>query len=100
MKDKLVSVLGGAGAIVFYLLNIIFAVIPAVVLDFPIWVCFIVFFLLLSVPFADILYFGVEIWAFVAALKNPSSFISILMFSSFGLHLYSIAYRIYSSRRR
>ena len=99
MKDKLVGALGVAGAIIYYLISVVLAVVPTVVLDFPIWVCFIVFFLLISVPFADILYFGVEIWAFIVALKDPSSFISILMFIAFGLHLYSIAYRIYSSRR-
>lgn len=98
MKEKLSGVLGGVGVIVFYLVYVAFSVIPVVVLDFPLWLCFIVFFLLTTVPFADILYFGVEIWAFIVALKEPSSLISILMFISFGLHLYTIAYRIYSSR--
>lgn len=97
IKAFFVSTLGTAGYILYFAIVVIYNFLPAYVLDFPLWAFFLISFAITSIPYANILYGGVWVWALVVATTNPITPLSILFFIAFGLKLFNVIITFISS---
>ena len=85
IKDWLLSTLGVFGLILYYAFIAAFSFAPLPILGFPWWLDFLIICAVLWVPFADIAYFGVWVWAFIVALGFPTTVYSVIFYVCFGI---------------
>ena len=100
MKEKLCDIFGGFGYILYHLIIAVFSIIPFVILDFPLWLIF-----LLTAAFSlfpligGIANLGFYIWAFVKAVSGPQDALAIIFYIFFSLYvLYILASLLVKSR--
>lgn len=86
LKDWLVSTLGIFGYVVYYLLSVVIQFAPLLVLNLPFWADILIICAVNLIPYANLPYLGLWIWALVVAVGCPSAVTSIIFFVSFGLH--------------
>ena len=88
MKEKLLTILGGFGLVVWYIVSIIYSFAPLYFLGLPFWVDFILIVVMTSVPFiGEIVRIGIFIWAFTIVIAQPIDVVSIIFFVCAALYL-------------
>ena len=85
IKNRLVDTLGFFGYIVYFFMSYIVTFAPLFVLDLPLLLCVLITLAVNLIPYANIPYFGLWVWAFVVSLKDPSSSLSIVFYISLAL---------------
>lgn len=80
MKNKLTAIFGAFGAVLYWIIRAIIAIIPVFILDLPFWADFLIFFAIGLLPELSIV---VWIWSFIVALQMPIDIIVIIYFISF-----------------
>lgn len=94
-KDKILSLFGSFGYILWLILTGFLYVLPFVILDLPWWGIFIAMTATLILgEFARI---GIYIWAFIAALKQQQDLYVIAFYVLFGFYSLYIIFTILSS---
>lgn len=99
LKDWLISVVGEAGFIVYLFVIIAINVLPMVVLDFPWWAVVLVCAALSFFEWSQLFYLGVWIWAFVVALKQPITWLTIVFFVAFAVYYGSMIISMFLSSK-
>lgn len=90
IKEFLLTSLGAFGHLLFLVLNALLMLInmlPLYVLDAPLWIILLVGLLIYFVPFLQLPYLVVWIWAFVVAVRHPINWLSVVYFVACGLYL-------------
>ena len=91
MKEKLQSLFGTFGAVLYYLAMLLLFCAPLLVIDLPFWLDVIVFNVLLfsqAIPIiGDVLSLGIDVWALFIALRDPTDVLSIIFFVAFALNI-------------
>lgn len=100
LKDWLVSALGSAGFIVYFIILVVMNALPMIILDFPWWAVVLVCLALSFFEWSQFLYLGVWIWAFVVALGQPIDWISCLFFVAFAVYIGGIIKSVASSLKK
>lgn len=106
MKEKLTSLLGTFGSVLYYLIMLLLFFAPILVLDLPFWADLIILNILLFsqglFPIGDILSLGIDIWALIVALRNPTDVLSIIFFVAFALNIIRVIISIaaYATSRK
>lgn len=77
MKDKLQTVLGTFGSIIYWVLIILISVLPVVMIGTPFWLSFIIFIICSFIPFLSI---PLWIWGLVEAIKGPQDAFAIIYY--------------------
>jgi hypothetical protein len=91
LKEILVGSLGIAGYVVWFIFSIIMTFLPLSYLNNPLWVDFIIIFVIISFPFiGGMMECGIWIWAFVEVLSKPISGWSIFYFVVFAIYFFTV----------
>ena len=106
MKEKLKTLFGTFGGILFYLILFLLFCAPLLVIDLPFWLDIIVFNVLLfsqAIPIiGDVLSLGIDVWALFIALRDPTDVLSIIFFVAFALNIIRVIISIaaYATSRK
>ena len=88
MKEKLLSVFGRFGIVLWYIISFLYGFIPLVFLRFPFWVDFLLIVVMTSVPYlGEIVRIVLYIWAFVVVLHGPFDIPAIIFYVFFALYV-------------
>lgn len=82
MKEKLHSLLGGFGVILYYGLTLLIAVLPLVMIDVPFWADFLI---LIVVNVFPPLSLPLWIWGLIAAIKGSQDIFAIIYYILFAI---------------
>ena len=79
MKEKLMSALGWFGWILFYIIMLMFCLVPFLVLDLPIWANIILLFIIFGFrSLGGIVCLGVYVWALARVFSRPFDMLSVV----------------------
>lgn len=82
IKEKLEGLLGGFGAVLFFLLRILIAVLPFVMIGGGFFLTFILILINTCVPFASAVFW---IWGLVCAIQGTQDIFAILYYIAFAV---------------
>lgn len=77
MKEKLQSLLGGFGVILYYGLMLLIAVLPLVMIDVPFWADFLILIVVNAFPPLSL---ALWIWGLVKAIQGPQDIWAIIYY--------------------
>lgn len=80
MKDKLLNALGSAGGILWYLLSLLIAVMPLVMIGASFWLNLLLLAVIQFIPATSGLFW---IWGLVCAIRGPQDIIAIIYYVLF-----------------
>ena len=81
MKDKLVDALGTFGMVLWYIISVIHAIAPLVILHTPFWLSFLLLVAINVIPlFGEIIRLVLYVLAFIVAFSQPFDIFSIVFF--------------------
>ena len=84
LKDKLTSVFGTFGFILYYAVNIIFSFAPLFVLPFPIFVVFLLFLAMNILPYiGTVINVVLWLWALIVTINAPQDVFSVIYYVLF-----------------
>ena len=79
MKEKMKNALGGLGFVLFYVLTVIYAFAPLLVLDFPLIADILLIFVIVNLrSIGGVLCLALYIWAAVAVFTHPLNLASVI----------------------
>lgn len=95
LKEKLGASLGMFGVILWELVLFVICFMPFMILGFPFWIAVIVVILMNVLPvLGGAVSLGLYIWAFIVALKMPSSALVIAFYVCFALYVIVAVYKL------
>lgn len=80
MKDKLINALGYVGAIIWYLLSLLIAAMPLMMIGASFWLTFLLFAVMQFIPATSGLFW---VWGLVCAIRGPQDTIAIIYYVLF-----------------
>lgn len=80
MKDKLINALGSVGVILWYLLSLLIAVMPLVMIGASFWLNLLLLAVIQFIPATSGLFW---IWGLVCAIRGPQDIIAIIYYVLF-----------------
>lgn len=80
MKDKLLNALGSAGGILWYLLSLLIAVMPLVMIDAPFLLNLLLWGVMFFIPATSGIFW---IWGLFCAFRGPQDLIAIIYYVLF-----------------
>ena len=90
MKEKLENVLGGFGAILWYIISIVYSFGPLYILHFPFWLDAILIAVILFLPFiGELVRLALYIWALIVVLSQPIDIVSIIFLVFAALYFFT-----------
>lgn len=82
MKEKLTNALGVFGVVLFYLLRLVIAVLPFLMIDCNFIVTFLIVLLCQFIPLLDII---IWIWGLISAFLGPQDVFAIIYYIAFAI---------------
>lgn len=87
---KLLSKLGSAGVVIYWIIAVILFVMPLAILGLPWWANIIISGIMLGIPLVgEVVEFAVYVWALVEAVKQPFDWAFLLFYISLALYIIS-----------
>ena len=80
MKEKLFNMLGTAGYVVYFLFSIFITALPLLMLDIPLWLHLVFFFIMQIIPATSVIFW---IWGLVGAIQGPQDTFAIIFYVVF-----------------
>lgn len=87
---KLLSKLGSAGVVIYWIIAVILFIMPLVILGLPWWANIIISGIMLGAPLVgEVVEFAVYVWALVEAVKQPCDWAILIFYISLALYIIS-----------
>ena len=80
MKDKLIGTLGSAGLILWYLLSLLIAIMPLVMINASFWLNLLLLAVILFVPATSGVFW---IWGLICTIRGPQDIIATIYYVLF-----------------
>ena len=80
MKDKLMNALGSVGVILWYLVSLVIAVMPLVMIGASFWLNLILLAVILFIPATSGIFW---VWGLVCAIRGPQDALAIIYYVMF-----------------
>ena len=80
MKDKLINTLGSVGVILWYLLSLLIAIMPLVMIDAQFLLNLLLLGVLLFIPVTSGIFW---VWGLICAIRGPQDLIAIIYYVLF-----------------
>lgn len=80
IKDKLIKALGSAGLILWYLISLLIAIMPLVMIDASFWLNLLLLAVVLFIPSTSGIFW---VWGLVCAIRGPQDVFSIIYYALF-----------------
>ena len=81
-KEKLLSSLGAAGGIIYYIILILIATLPIVMINVPFWLSTIFIIIMFFFPASSVVFW---IWGLISAICGPQDWFAIIYYIMFAI---------------
>lgn len=81
-KEKLLSSLGAAGGIIYYIILILISFLPVVIINVPFWLSTIFIIIMFFFPVSSVVFW---IWGLFSAICGPQDWIAIVYYVLFAI---------------
>lgn len=88
LKAKLITSLGSLGLILFYMIGVLFAIAPLVILDTPFWLTFLLVIAINVIPLiGSLIEVVLWVWALIVAIGSPQDIFVIVFYVLFAINV-------------
>lgn len=99
MKQKLISVFGSAGPIMYfvmkYFIGVVLQIAPLIILDLPLWAFLLLFLAMTSIPIlSSIVNVVVWVWALVVAINGTQDWFTTVYYVLFAINALQVLFSL------
>lgn len=96
MKEKLTTLFGGFGLVLWFILSIFFTIAPFYFIDLSFWLILLLVYAVLYIPIlGELINVAIWIWALVLCINSPQELFSIIYYILFAFNTIRVALTVY-----